>query len=110
MIREKRIPRTGPGLTPESRVFVSGPDVSRIQRRTRDHVASTTIFALAFVKNRLTTNAFDVLAVLLDQFSRRFGQDEALVSEQVIVVLAFATWLNQITMSQQAEMMAYRRL
>jgi hypothetical protein len=101
-MNDKRKPDSphGTRANPESRVFVSGPDVSRIQRRTRDHVESTTIFALAFVKNRLRPTAFDVLAVLLDQFSCRFGEDEALVGEEVIVVLAFATWLNQITMSQ----------
>jgi hypothetical protein len=90
----------GTRVNPESRAVVSGPDVSRIQRRTRDHVASKTIVVITVVKIGLTSNTFHVSAVLLDQFSCRFGQDETLVGEEVIVVLAFATWLNQITMSQ----------
>jgi hypothetical protein len=104
-MNDKRKPDSphGTRANPESRVFVSGPDVSRIQRRTRDHVASKTIVVIAVVKIGLTSNTFHVSAVLLDQFSCRFGQDEALVGEQVIVVLAFATWLNQPAMTQEAK-------
>jgi hypothetical protein len=66
--------------------------------------------ALAVVKIGLTSNTFHVSAVLLDQFSCRFSQDEALVGEQVIVVLAFATWLNQPAMTKERQMMAHRGL
>jgi hypothetical protein len=65
---------------------------------------------ITFVKIGLTTNTFHVLAVLLDQFSRRFGQDQALLGQKIEIVLSGPTRLNQITMSQQAKMMAYRRL
>jgi hypothetical protein len=95
----------GTRANPESRAVVSGPDVSRIQRRTRDHVASKTIVVITVVKIGLTSNTFHVSAVLLDQFSCRFSKDEALVGQEVEVVFALSTGLNKPAMTEKRKVM-----